>query len=174
MPFQSTVAVQQGFGIPGELFTDSPHRAAAYTLRSATSSLNIIGATAFTVLSEGVAKAGLVGANAAYAGILANPKELALFGSGGNPLAPTLVVPNETIASLVTMGDLIVTLPAAAAIGDYVIYDNTTGALSTVAAGATTPGAGKSWANAVVSYYTVAGAGLAVITMNPGVGIPTN
>jgi hypothetical protein len=174
MSFQQTVFLQQGFGVPGELYTDSPHRAWEYTLVSASAAYNIIGATAYTLTSQGIAQAGNTGGTGVFVGVLANPKEQTLFGVGGSPLSPTLVLPNNVLASLVTMGDLVVTLPAAAAIGDYVIFDNVTGALSTVPPSTSPfPGTGKSAAFAVVSYFTVAAAGLAVITLNPGIGIPT-
>ena len=171
--FQSTVFLQQGFGVPGEFYSDQPHRAQEFTLVSASAAYNIIGATAYTLTSQGIAQAGNTGGTGVYLGILVNPKEQTLFGVGGSPLSPTLVLPNQVLASIASMGSFIVTLPAAAAIGDFVVYDNVTGALSTVASSATVPGTGKSWANAFVDYYTVTGAGLAVITMNPGVGLPT-
>ena len=163
MPFQSTVSVFPGFGVPGELYTDSPVRSQSYILDSASSALNIIGATVFTVLSEGVARAGGLGA---FAGFLVMPKDYALFGSGGVPLNPTLTLNNFTQADILSMGEIIVTLPAAAAIGDVVLYNDVSGALTTVPPG-TPPPVGTSYANAFVSYYTVPGPGLAVITVNP-------
>lgn len=163
MGFQTTVSRLSGFGVPGELYTDSPTRAQSYILNSTTSSLNIIGSTVFTVASEGIAQAGGTGA---IAGFLVDPKQYALFASAGQTLTPTLTLPNGTQADLLTMGDIIVTLPGAAAIGDVVIYNTTSGAISTVTPG-TSPGAGNAYANAFVSYYTVSGAGLAVITVNP-------
>jgi hypothetical protein len=168
MAFQSTVALQQGFGVPGELYTDAPHKAQSFILESALAAYNIIGATAFTVTSQGIAAAG--GTNP-FAGILANPKVAPLQGTTTGTLTPTLVLPNEAQADLVTMGDLVVTLPAAAAIGDLVVYDNTTGALTTIAPGANLP-VGKTFAQAKVSFFTVSGAGLAVITLNPTWVIP--
>lgn len=171
MGFQSTVSLQQGFGVPGELYTDSPWRAQSFTLESADATYNVIGATAYTITSQGIAEAGSGGA-LGFAGILANPKDQSLVGTGGDPLAPTLVLPNEAQAELVTMGTMVVTLPAPAAIGDYVLFDNTTGALETMAPSGTLPG-GKSFANALVDYYTVTGAGLAVITISPALVIPT-
>lgn len=171
MGFQSTVALQQGFGVPGELFTDGPYRAESFTLVSALASYNIIGATAYTVTSQGVAEAGS-GGTMGFAGILVDPKNQALFGSGNSPLNPSMTLPNNAQAALLTMGTIIVTLPAAADIGDYVLYDNTTGALETMAPSGTLPG-GKSFANAIVDYYTVSGAGLAVITVSPALVIPT-
>lgn len=240
MGFQSTVSQAQGFGVPGEQFTDGPWRAETFTIVSAQASYNVIGATACSVTSQGFCAAGKPSANAPFAGILVDPKDVALFGVGNQPLAPTLQVPNQAIVECATMGSFIVTLPAAAAIGDKVIFDNITGALSTISTapfqlnGGTTstdqtvtmastagvlPGmgvsgagiplgatvvsvvantsieisaaatatatvpltftptgnelpAGKSFANAVVDYYTVSGAGLAVITLTPTLVIP--
>lgn len=171
MGFQSSVALQQGFGVPGELFTDGPYRAESFTLVSASAAYNIIGATAYTVTSQGVAEAGSGGA-LGFAGILVDPKNQALFGSSGNALGPTLTLANQSQAELLTMGTIIVTLPASANIGDYVLYDNTTGALETMAPSGTLP-MGKSFANALVDYFTVGGAGLAVITVSPALVIPT-
>lgn len=172
MGFQTAVAINQGFGVPGEQYTDSPWRAQTFTIDSALASYNVIGATMCSVTSQGFCAAGNAGGTAAFAGLLVDPKDVALFGTGGIPLAPTLTVPNFTIVECATMGTFVVTLPGAAAIGDWVIYDNTTGAISTVTPGTSLPG-GSSWGNAIVDYYTVSGAGLAVITMNPGVGQPT-
>lgn len=171
MGFQSAVSLLQGFGVPGEQFTDGPTRAETFTIVSASSSLNIIGATACTVTSQGVCAAGNVGGARVFAGILVDPKDVALFDTGNQPLAPTLVVPNNSIVECASMGSFIVTLPAAANIGDSVIFDNTSGALSTIAPGIALP-SGKTFANAVVDYYTVAAAGLAVITMTPALVIP--
>lgn len=173
MAFQSTVALQQGFGVPGEQYSDGPWRAQSFTINSALASYNNIGSTMCSVTSQGFCAAGNSGGTVAFAGLLVDPKNVALFGTGGIPLNPTLNVPNFTQVECATMGSYVVTLPGAAAIGDYVIYDQTTGAISTVASGSSTPGSGKSWGNAIVDYFTVSGAGLAVITMNPGVGIPT-
>lgn len=173
MGFQSTVSLQQGFGVPGEQYTDSPWRAQSYSINSASAAYNIIGATMCTVTSQGFCAAGNSGGTAVFAGLLVNPKNVALFGAGGIPLNPTLAVPNFTEIQCATMGSFIVTLPGAAAIGDWVVYDQTTGAIATVSPGTSLP-SGKNWGNAVVDYVTVSGAGLGVITMNPGVGQPTN
>jgi hypothetical protein len=171
MAFQSAVQILQGVGVPGELYDDSPVIAATYTLNSVLPAYNVIGSTAYTVQSQGFVQAGSGGAFG-YAGILVDPKVYALYGVGGQPLAPSLVLPNNGIAELLTMGTIFVILPAAANIGDWVIFDNTTGALSTVAPLTSLP-SGKSWANAIVYLYNVTGAGLAVIQVNPGIGVPT-
>lgn len=172
MSFQSTVSINTGFGVPGEQYSDGPWRAQSYTINSASAAYNIIGATMCSITSQGNVAAGNSGGTAVFAGLLVDPKNIALFGVGGSALAPTLTVPNYTQVECATMGSFIVTLPAAAAIGEWVIYDNTTGAISTVAPGTALP-VGKSWGQAIVDSVTVGGAGLAVITINPGLGVPT-
>jgi hypothetical protein len=173
MSFQSAVFINQGAGVPGEQYSDSPMRAQSYQINSVSAANNVIGSTMCTISSQGTVACGNVGGARVFAGLLVDPKNIASFGIGSVPLAPTLIVPNFTQIECATMGSFFVTLPAAAAIGDWVIYDNTTGAISTVAPGTSLP-VGKSWGNAVVDYFTVSGAGLGVITMNPGVGQPTN
>ncbi len=161
MAFQSTVYLVSGAGVPGEQFNDYPSRALPYTLVSASAAYNVMGTMFGTVTSQGIAQAGSGGAGGA-AGLLVNPKVYALFGAIGSP---SLVLPNQTAVEMATEGSYWVTLPAAAAIGDYVVYDNTTGAISTVTPG-TSLASGTSWANAYVDVYTVSGAGLGVITLN--------
>jgi len=170
MTFQSTVSLKQGFGVPGEYFTDGPFRAESFILNSVSAAYNIIGATAFSIVSQGIAQAGNP-SSGVFAGILANPKTAPLQGGSSGTLSPTLTLPNNAQADIVNMGTMVVTLPASAAIGDYVVFDNTTGALSTIAPGASLP-SGKTFANAVVDYFTVGGAGLAVITLTPTLVIP--
>jgi hypothetical protein len=170
MSFQQTVYTVQGFGVPGELFTDSPYIAQSYTVNSALASYNVIGATCCTVTSQGFCEAGS-GGDYGFAGFLVDPKDQALFGSAGQPLSPSLTVNNFQQVECLTMGTIIVTLPGAANIGDYVIYDDTTGAISTISPVTPLP-SGKTFANAIVTYYTVSGAGLGVITVNPTYIIP--
>jgi hypothetical protein len=173
MSFQSSVAIYQGAGVPGEQYSDGPWRAQSYTINSASAAYNVIGATVCSISSQGFCQAGNAGAAYVIAGLLVDPKDVALFGTGGIPLAPTLTVPNYTQVECATMGSYFVTLPGAANIGDWLVYDETTGALSSVAPSTSLP-SGKQWANGVVDYFTVGGAGLAVVTLNPGVGQPTN
>jgi hypothetical protein len=171
MSFQSTVSLAQGFGVPGELFTDAPQQVQTFTIDSVSHpERNIIGATCCTITSQGFCQAGS-GGTLGFAGFLVDPKNIALYGTVGAPLAPTLTVPNFSIVECLTMGVIIVTLPAAANIGDYVVYTNTTGAISTITP-STPLASGTTFANAIVSYVTVAGAGLAVITVNPTFIIP--
>lgn len=173
MGFQSTVNINQGFGVPGEWFTDAPWKVETFTINSSSAALNIIGKTCCSVTSQQFCAAGNTTGALPFAGFLVAPKEIALYGTSGAPLAPTLTVPNQTVVQCMTMGSLIVTLPAACAIGDYVIFDNTSGAISTIAPGAVLP-AGKTFANAIVDYFTpnASGAQLGVIAINPTFVIP--
>lgn len=133
MAFQSSVNQYQGFGVPGDLFNEGPVRSKPYIIDSADAAYNIMG-RAFTVTSEGIAAAGGTGV---FAGLLVGPKEQAMVGTSSGTLAPTLTIPDNVVGQLLDMGEVIVSLPAAAAIGDKVAYDTTTGALSTVAPVAT-------------------------------------
>lgn len=159
MPFQPTVAAFLGFGVVGELFTDSPHRAAPYILNSGDAANNVVGRV-FTVTAEEVAAAGGTISNGNLAGILINPKSYANGGTtAGGTLAPNLTLRNGEIGELCTMGEIIVAVPGAAAIGDPIKYNTTTGVIGTGA-----PGAGEAaLPNAFVHRFTPAAAGLAVI-----------
>lgn len=170
MVFQQAVQFFMGLGVPGELYDDGPHRAQPYTLVSADATYNVFG-RAFSVTSEGIAAAGNTG-TAVFAGILINPKSAALLGDSTGTLTSSLALPNNALGQLLIEGEIVVTLPAAAAIGDLVIYDNTTGILSTITPATALP-VGKSSAYAVVDRFTVSGAGLAVIRVLDVPKIPT-
>lgn len=173
MGFQPAVFLQCGAGVPGEMYNTYPHQAASYIINSGSAANNIIGSTVCTITSQSAVEPGNVGQNiiaaggtGIFAGFLVDPKNIALFGTGGAPLAPTLVVPNFTQVECLTMGSIWVTLPAAAAIGDVVIFSQATGQISTITPTTAVPG-GSTYANAVVSFFPVAGAGLAVVTVDP-------
>ena len=128
MTFQSTVAFDQVYGVPGELVYSGPVRAQPYILDSADAAYNVVG-RAFTVTAEQKAAAGGSGV---FAGILVNPKHYATSGTTSGALEPTLTLPDNTIGECLTMGTIVVSLPAAAAIGDLVTYDTTTGELASI------------------------------------------
>lgn len=169
MSFQQTVYVQSAPGVQGDRYDDSPHRALPYNLVSPSAANNLIGTTFCTITSQGVARAGGTGA---FAGLLVNSKLYALQGVGGSTLAPTLQLPNNTNVELTTEGRWWVYLPAAANIGDQVLFDTTTGQISTQAPSGTLP-VGKAFAQAFVDVYTLTAAGLAVIAISPALVIPT-
>lgn len=128
MAFQSSVSTAQGFGVVGELYTDGPHRAQTYILNSSGQAQYV--GYAYTKVSEGNA---MVGGTGVFAGILGNPKAYASRGTtAGGSLAPTLILSDYEEGELVSMGSMVVSLPAAAVIGDLVAFNNTTGALTTM------------------------------------------
>lgn len=135
MSLQTTINTKQAFGVEGEFYDDSPRRVHTYILKaSAGAALPHFG-YAFTVGSnEGEAK--LAGSDA-FAGILVNPKEHALYGASGNPLGAALTVPAGKTGSLATMGHIIVRVTAAVTVGDQAQYNTTTGALSAPAVAGT-------------------------------------
>lgn len=139
MTFQTTVKKDQAFGVVGELFLDGPLRAQPLILESVDAAYNVIG-RAFTLVDGSDTKA-QAGGTGVFAGILANPKVYASYGTqAGGPLAPTLTLANEVVAEFVQMGQMIVALPAAANIGDLVTYNTTTGLLGSIAQNASYTG----------------------------------
>lgn len=159
--FQQTVGVTQGFSVVGEIYADSPVRCQTYTIDSTDPANNVFGRVfTKTAATQGYAEAGGTGV---FAGFLVNPKNSASFGTvAGGTLAPTLTLPNESIAQILSMGTIVVSLPDVANVGDYVYYDLLTGELTTQAP-ESAPLVGTAFANAVVDYFEVTAAGLAVI-----------
>lgn len=160
--FQSTVNVNLGFGIPGELIVDGPQRVDSLTLDDVGGYIG----TAFTksnttnIASQGGA---IVAGTSVFAGILVNPKAYASFGGANAPLDPTLFLGPNTQGEFLTMGTIVVTLDGAANIGDLVQYDEATGVLSAIEPG-TSPASGFALVpNAVVWNYPQSATGLAAI-----------
>lgn len=140
MPFQSSVNIYPALGVIGELIFDGPVRSAPHILNSS-GTPNYVGYAYTTSLSasagnnSGQAVAGVaqVGGSGNFAGILVSPKELPSFGVTGNPLGASLALPDYEIGELLTMGFIVVNLPGAANVGDYIEYDPATGALNSIA-----------------------------------------
>lgn len=127
--FQTAIATNQGFGVVGELAFDGPTRAQPGVLKG-TAAYLVMGRYFTIDTSDGTFVPGGTGPQG---GILFNPKSQVSWGtSAGGALAPTLILPAGTVGEFLTMGYPIVALAAAATIGDRVLYDTTTGVLSTV------------------------------------------
>lgn len=139
--FQSVVNIYEALGIPGELAFDGPIRSAPYNLFSS-GTPNVVGyaytatanANPDTVGGSPNAANATVGGAGIFAGILVNPKAYASFGTTGNPLGASFILPDYSIGELLFMGEIFVSLPGPANIGDLVTYDPATGALNSVAA----------------------------------------
>lgn len=158
MSFQSTVNVQQGFGVPGELNLVSPTRIESLVINSNGATPNVYGYAATKSNATNVAQMGGVITNGStvFAGIMVNPKAAALWGVvNQGTLAPTLAIPDNTQADFLTMGDPTVFVNTACNIGDLVAYNTTTGALSTYAPGGTVPTGCAQVPNAKVYRYPV-------------------
>lgn len=178
MPFQAAVNPNIGFGVVGELFLEGPMRAQPAVLNSVAPTNNVVG-RAFYVVDDATGsyetatdpqplevQAGNVAgsANAVFAGILANPKVYANFGVTGDTLGANLTLPNNTMVELVQeSAGIIIAVPAAVAIGDWVYSTNATGALVTTAPNAAAPANSTRIPGGVITRYESAAAGLAVM-----------
>ncbi|TCJ96152.1 hypothetical protein EV694_1704 [Volucribacter psittacicida] len=161
MAFQKTVQTEQGFGVPGDIHLNSPTRAESLLIQSGSGQKNIYGYCFTKDASTNIAKVGgEISSGRVFAGILANPKESISYGTEAGTLEPTLNIPDNQHGDFITMGDVVVKVSTKCAVGDLVVYDTTTGELSTVAAGTATAGAGKAFVpNAVIYRYPVTAAG---------------
>lgn len=158
MGFQSTIALNQGYGVPGEIVFEGPTRAAPGIVKG--TAANIVVGRFFTIdPADGQYQPG---GTAALGGILSNPKALQSIGTtAGGPLAPTLTVPAGTVCEFATMGEIVVQMTNACAVGDSVYYVQADGTL-----GAGTAGAGQTQIpNARVERFANAAAGLAVVSL---------
>ncbi|UVE47603.1 hypothetical protein KS461_10050 [Pseudomonas chlororaphis] len=141
MAFPSTVKADLISGVIGEISHDGPSRVRPGVLDSADADNNVIG-RAFTYASTG-AETMTAGGTGAFAGILVLPKTHVLYGTQGDTLADSLVLPNGTPAEFMEMGFCYVSLATPnAPIGAFVVYNTTTGALGWVA-DPEAPGAGN-------------------------------
>lgn len=165
MGFQTTINVTYAFGVIGEILNDGPTRAATRVVNSS-GAANVVG-YAYTRNNQTdiCAVGGTIASGTVFGGILVMPKSYASYGTTAGTLVPTLNVPDNTNAEFLEMGTIVVALATACNIGDLVVYDTTTGALSTVAAGSGSAGTGKAFVpNALVRTYNAA-AGIAAIRL---------
>jgi hypothetical protein len=161
--FQDTVRKVQTTGIIGEIIFDGPHRARPANLVSGGVIPNTVG-KAFTwdSANDHEAGAGSIGAGD-FAGILINPKHYALYGTAAGTLQPSLDLPENTNAELMSMGTIIVNLAAITTgkIGEGIFYEDTTGILSSGVAGV----GYTQIVGAKIDRENIPAAGLAIITL---------
>lgn len=143
-------------GIPGEFSRSGNQETRGAILNSASEANNVVGRAVLTVAGNdnevGVA------ADGNFAGILSSPKT----GVRAN-LDPQAFLPNDSQVEVAERGYLFVTLPGAAAIGDFVYYSDTTGALATAAPAATAPVGFTRLPGGLIKGQNVAGAGVGEI-----------
>ena len=162
--FQSTVNINYGFGVIGEMFQDEPSRVESLIVNSSGAG-NTVGLAYTKSNTTNIATLGgaIVNGTNVFAGILVNPKVYASLGTTAGTLTPTLVIPDNTQAEFLTFGTIVVALTGSANIGDIVQYNNTTGALSALAPGSTVTTGNTFIPNCVVYKFPTTGAGLVAI-----------
>lgn len=177
MGFQSTLNEDQGFGVIGEFAFDGPRRVQPITIDSEDEAAsNVVGRAFFFATPSdpaGPAVAGSPNGETVFAGILGMPKEYASRGTAaGGTLAATLTLANDEIGQFVQMGEIVVALPAAAAIGDLVTYDTADGTLGSVAARASFTGVIAVTTGILTVSALAAGGYLAAGASLAGTGVP--
>lgn len=173
MTLQSTVALNQGFGLVGEIQFEGPTRAQPGVTKVGTSTVggaDLVVGRAFTIdAADGQFQPGGSGV---FGGILSNPKGLSSIGTqAGGPLAPTLTIAAGTIGEFLTMGEILVSLATAAAIGARIVFANATGILSTLPDSAFTGVIAVTTGVLTVS-AAAAGASIGVGSQITGTGVP--
>lgn len=125
---QQSVLISMASLVVGDLYLDGPHRAQPGVID------NSGGGSIGQVFTQVAGSDGhcILGGTGVFFGILGNPKVQALYGSGGNALAPSILVPQYGKGEFYydTTG-VAVALPAACNVGDKAYYDTTTGVIGT-------------------------------------------
>ena len=156
--FQTSVQLTQPNGIPGELSHIIPFTANALTVTSATAS-NAFG-NAYT-RTAGSDTACVIGGTGEFAGILALSHGAAVGTVEGGT---NFVLTNQTQGNFVTSGAIKVAVAGNCSIGNAVEFNQTTGAINTIAWGANATAGATIIRNAKVEYFNNA-AGAAVATI---------
>ncbi len=143
-------------GLPGEFSRSGNQETRGAILASAVEANNVVGCVVKTVTGNNFNVG--VAANGNLAGILSSPKT-----GVRATLEPQAYLPNASQVEVAERGYLFVTLPAAAAIGDFVYYSDTTGALATAAPAATAPVGHSRLPGGLVQGQNVTGAGVGEI-----------
>lgn len=143
-------------GIPGEFSRSHNQESRGAIIKSASEASNVVGRVVKTVSGSNNNVA--VAATGNFAGILSSPKT-----SVRPSLSAQAFLPNDTQVEVAERGYLYVTLPAAAANGDFVYYANATGILASAAPTATAPAAHSRLPGGLVKGDNVTEAGVAEI-----------
>lgn len=128
---QTTINVEQAFGIAGEIYDLTPYRVDANEV-----------ATAVTFGTPAGRKSdGTVGAMdstySTFVGVFVRPKEEVSYGTSGNPLAPTLTVPAGRTVQIMSMGRVVVAKPTGVWADGAALYVTSAGVFTTSASGNT-------------------------------------
>lgn len=175
--FQQSVRTQQTAFFTGNIVKDGPIRSNSLVLNTQGPPLdpvnNLIG-NAFTYIAgvDGEAQAGGA-APLVFAGILVGPNQYSSDGTTTDPLAPTLLLSNGMVGDILYMGIISIVLIDNASgnngtVGDYVVYNELTGALSSNGLSAVAPVGAVLVPNAQITGFNLTTPGLAEITLLGG------
>ena len=144
---QTQVNYQLAPGVPGEVAYDAPVNAQVRRLNSS-GQAQIIGyaytESGQTYDGEGGSENNItaqVGGTGMFAGILIQPKAYSSTGGSGGPTTDTYQLPDNSIGELLRNGSVFVSLGNAANIGDDVLFNQTTGAITSQSQNASFTGA---------------------------------
>ena len=139
MSFQTAINIYPALGVVGDLAYDGPIRATPYNLYSAGTAnkvgnafTNTTGGNPNRLLNSPNAGVAAVGGTGVFAGILVNSKEYVNYGVTGDTLGATLALPDYSVGSLLTMGEVVVSLDNQPNVGDLVTYNPANGDLSSI------------------------------------------
>ena len=128
---QTTINVEQAFGIAGEIYDLTPYRVDAREVATTATFGGVAG-----VSTDG--KYGTMGTTyPTFAGIFVRPKEEVSYGTSGNPLAPTLTVPAGRTVQIMSMGRVVVPKPTGVWADGAALYVTSAGVFTTSASGNT-------------------------------------
>jgi hypothetical protein len=158
---QNTVNFQQGLGKVGDIYDHSPTRVKTYNLVAGAGLTNAIG-KAYTVDTTKDVTANL-GGTAAFAGILINSNEHALY-SGLN--ANQNVLTPQGGGALCSFGRVCISVPEAVTVGMWASYENANGTIHAIAANSV-PAAGQTLIpGAVFQFFNAAANAVSVLELS--------
>lgn len=158
---QKNVYTKQALGMEGEFYDDSPRRVSPYIVKGTDAGVSAAIGKVFTVVDNANQKAVLGGAGK-FAGIAVNPKNYPVLGG----LNPSLDLADGTPAQLCRMGVLFVKSTTAVTPGQIAAYNNTTGEISSVAAGGNAPAGSTLIPNSEFKFFSAAVGEVAVLQIN--------
>jgi hypothetical protein len=152
---QSTVRLDLGYGLPGEVAYDGPMRAQMGQIDPAATAANCLFGSTFFTLNDttGLMEPGgdLTVSTNSYGGLLCNPKQYASLGTPGNPLAATMQATPGNDYSFGEMGFFFVQSANGGTAGNVLAYVVATGQISAYATVGAIPEGSQQVPNAVVS-----------------------
>lgn len=114
MALQKTINIQQGFGLIGDVFTDSPYRITAMVAEDAVTIANPV-----EITIDGKAKSSLNKVD----GVATHSKQHTMR---GDISAPTMTLTKGEVVEVLTMGDVVLAVTEAVNVGDALGWNKST------------------------------------------------